>query len=110
MDNSGDTTLNLRFTFGAIMKLHETYGLNIMSPGDDDLVLNPTNLSRLVWAGLLHENSEITYEDALKRLETLPVREVINLTGAALQEALNSEDDEETEEDSSAESSDPQTS
>jgi hypothetical protein len=57
----GGKTRHIRFTFNALVALEEELGIPISEIGNIlSGSVSLTNLRRLVWAGLIHEDEELT--------------------------------------------------
>ena len=85
------TKLNLRFDFGAIEALEEQ-GINLMAGLDEAEFRKPSVVSRLIWAGQLHERPELTLEETRAALARLAPRDVLESLTAAIIRDLGSTD------------------
>lgn len=86
--------LNLRYDFGALVALEER-GINLMTDAEDALK-QFKNFVPLVWAGLLHEDPDLTEDAVKKQLQRVKPRDLIDQVSAALVRDIgeNKADDE----------------
>ena len=85
---------DLKFTFGAIVAL-ESAGLDLMAEGgiSQDDMRKPSVFARLYWAGRLHAEPELTYEEATKDLLKVSFGDAMRAVTAALKRDINNGED-----------------
>lgn len=74
--------LNLRYDFGALCALEEQ-GINLMT-GAEEALQQFKNFVPLVWAGLLHEDPDLTADTVKERIRSWRPREIVDQVSAAL--------------------------
>lgn len=62
---NGDTA-RLSFDFSAFARLEDEAGVNVFDKGTLKKLLSPAKIRDIVWAGLLHEQPELTRAEAAK--------------------------------------------
>lgn len=64
--------LGLVFDFNAFANLKEQHGIDVLDKKSlDNLSLDLSNARKLVWAGLLHKEPNITIDEAGKRIGSM---------------------------------------
>lgn len=82
----------LRFDFDAVIRLEEK-GIKLMDGGlTPESVRKPQTFISLYWAGRLHEQPELTEDQAKAQLKGVPVRHVVNALTAAIKDGLGSDE------------------
>lgn len=98
----GGKTRHIRFTFNALVALEEELGIPISEIGEImSGSVSLTNLRRLVWAGLIHEDKDLTQEQVGEFLGLVDIGDLAEKLAKAFEAAFPSGEDNEKKEPSS---------
>ena len=61
-----DKPRTVRFPMASLERLHAEHGINVFAIGEDAFT-DPATLSAIAWAGLIHEDPDLTI-DAVKQM------------------------------------------
>jgi hypothetical protein len=94
-----DKMRRLRYTNRSLVRLEEEVGLTVQQAGHRVEIGSLRALSALVWAGLLHEDPDLSREDALDLIDLQRMEEIGEAVKRALEAAFGTDKGEEEEED-----------
>jgi uncharacterized protein YoaH (UPF0181 family) len=84
----GGKQREVRFTWKAIKQLNREHGINVLRL-DEDAVTNPEVISLVIWAGLIHEDPELTVEQIDEWMDIGLLPAVGEAISAAVQESAS---------------------
>lgn len=58
-----DKERNLAFPLMSLVRLKKEYGLSLQDLADEQKAQDIENIIKVIWAGLIHEDKELTVED-----------------------------------------------
>ena len=76
----------LKYNFGAIKKLFETYKVDLLNVDLSDF--NPVGITEIYWAGRLHEDKDLTLEKAESELFDMNPLDVVSGVKSALESSF----------------------
>lgn len=98
----GGKTRHIRYTFNALVTLEDELGIPISEIGEImSGSVSLKNLRRLIWAGLIHEDKDLTQEEVGEFLSLADITEIADKLARAFEAALPSGEDNQKNEQSS---------
>ena len=84
-------TRQLRFEWSSLCRLKREYGISAFDVGREQLLGNvdPIKITGLIWAGLIHENKDLTMDEIENLVDISNVMGLMETVGEALLEALH---------------------
>ena len=95
----GGKTRHIRYTFNALVTLEEELGIPISEIGEImSGSVSLKNLRRLVWAGLIHEDKDLTQEEVGEFLSLADIGGIAEKLGNAFEAAFPAGEDNQKKE------------
>ncbi len=87
-------TRQLRYEWPSLCRLKREYGISAFDVGREQLLGNvdPVKITGLIWAGLIHENKDLTMDEVENLVDIINVMGLMETVGEALLEALHGEE------------------
>jgi len=87
-------TRQLRYEWPSLCRLKREYGISAFDVGREQLLGNvdPIKITGLIWAGLIHENKDLTMDEVENLVDISNVMSLMETVGEALLEALHGEE------------------
>ena len=87
-------TRQLRYEWPSLCRLKREHGISAFDVGREQLLGNvdPVKITGLIWAGLIHENKDLTMDEVENLVDIINVMGLMETVGEALLEALHGEE------------------
>ena len=87
-------TRQLRYEWPSLCRLKREHGISAFDVGREQLLGNvdPVKITGLIWAGLIHENKDLTINEVENLVDITNVLGLMEISGEALLEALHGEE------------------
>ncbi len=92
IDLTLDKPRKLRYTWRSIRRLNNEHGVNLLDLGEDAFI-NPDTISKMLWAGLVWDDPDLTVEMVDDLLELSKLGYISNKMGEAVAEQMSDEPD-----------------
>jgi len=81
----------LRYEWPSLCRLKREHGISAFDVGREQLLghVDPTKITGLIWAGLIHENKDLTMDEVENLVDITNVMSLMETVGEALLEALH---------------------
>ena len=88
----------LRYEWPSLCRLKREHGISAFDVGKEQLLghVDPTKITGLIWAGLIHENEDLTMDEVENLVDITNVMDLMETVGEALLEALHGKEKAET--------------
>ena len=87
-------TRQLRFEWASLCRLKREHGISAFDVGREQLLghVDPIKITGLIWAGLIHENKDLTMDEVENLVDITNVMGLMETVGEGLLEALHGEE------------------